>query len=383
MPVRTISLNHSPTRIALIKPSALGDIAHSLPVVSALRRRFPSSHIAWIVNRGYAPILEGHPDLNEIIPFDRGALRKGWFSGGLAFVRFLRHLRGQRFDMVVDLQGLLRTGLMTLASGAPVRIGLASSREFSSVCYTHRIDDRIGVRHAVDRYWRVIESLGYYSDKIFHVPVQPDARSWTHDLLQSRPRPWLAVGVGSRWLTKRWPPQHFAALVHRAQAQFGGTAVFVGTPEEASLAEQAVALVNSATWASPTISAALVGVEPASNPHQRCAYGGALQMTGKTTLPQLVALLSECDVMIANDTGPLHLAVALGRPVVAPYTCTLPEKTAPYGQEDRGVATSIWCRGSYLKTCPRMECMAELSPDRLWPPLESILRTWQQSHQAA
>ena len=87
--------------------------------------------------------------------------------------------------------------------------------------------------------------------------------------------------------------------------------------------------------------------------------------------------------MIANDTGPLHLAVALGRPVVAPYTCTLIEKTGPYGQSERAVSTSIWCRGSYLKTCPRMECMAELTPGRLWPALEMILRTWQQPHHAA
>jgi lipopolysaccharide heptosyltransferase I len=355
MAVQTISLMQPPKRIAIIKPSALGDIAHSLPVLSALRQLFPTAHISWIVNRGYAPILEGHPDLNEIIPFDRGAFRKGWITGSIAYSRFLRHLRSQRFDLVIDLQGLLRTGLMALASGAAVRIGLATAREFSSLCYTHRIDDRIGVRHAVDRYWRVIEALGDAPTKTFHAPVQADARLWARDRLQAQPRPWLAVGVGSRWLTKRWPPEHFAALVRRAQSQFGGTAVFVGTPEEASLAEHAASLV----------------------------HGPMLQLTGKTTLPQLVALLSECDAMIANDTGPLHLAVALGRPVVAPYTCTLPEKTGPYGQDDRGIATSIWCRGSYLKTCPRMECMAELTPERLWPPLESILRTWQQQHHAA
>ena len=355
MPVPSITLRNTPQRIAIIKPSALGDIAHSLPVLSALRQRFPEAHISWIVNRGYAPILEGHPDLNAIIPFDRGAFRKGWFVGSVTYSRFLRHLRRQRFDMVIDLQGLLRTGLMTLASGAPTRIGLATAREFSSLCYTHRIDDCTGVRHAVDRYWRVIEALGDAPSKRFHVPAQADARIWARERLQSQPRPWLAVGVGSRWLTKRWPPEHFAALICRAQTQFGGTAVFVGTPEEASLAEHAASLI----------------------------HGPALQLTGKTTLPQLVALLGECDAMIANDTGPLHLAVALGRPVVAPYTCTLPEKTGPYGQDDRGVATSIWCRGSYLKTCPRMECMAELTPERLWPPLESILRTWQQQHHAA
>src|SRR5437588_567292 len=124
MAIRTIRLRKPPQRIAIIKPSALGDIAHSLPVLSALRQRFPATHISWVVNRGYAPILERHPDLNDIVSFDRGAMRKGWIKGGWDFAHFLRHLRSHRFDMVIDLQGLLRTGLMTLASGAAVRIGL-------------------------------------------------------------------------------------------------------------------------------------------------------------------------------------------------------------------------------------------------------------------
>src|ERR1035438_6062922 len=93
MPVRTIHLHRLPERIAIIKPSALGDIAHSLPVLSALRKRFPESHISWIVNRGYAPLLEQHPDLNDVIAFDRGAMRNGWLGGGLHFARFLKHLQ--------------------------------------------------------------------------------------------------------------------------------------------------------------------------------------------------------------------------------------------------------------------------------------------------
>jgi heptosyltransferase-1 len=356
MPVRAIHLGQPPRRIALIKPSALGDIMHSLPVLTALRRRFPEAHICWIVNRSYAPLIEQHPDLNEVLCFDRGALRKGWLKGSWEFSRFLQRVRGQRFDLVIDLQGLLRTGLMCLASGAAVRIGLASAREGATLCYTHRIDDRTDVQHAVDRYWRVIEALGDApATKAFHVPIHSDARDWAQEILQHLPRPHLAIGVGSRWLTKRWPPEHFAGLARRAQAEYGGTAIFVGAPEEASLADQAAALVPGPT----------------------CA------LTGKTTLPQLVAVLHEADAMIANDTGPLHLAVALGRPVVAPYTCTVIRRTGPYGQMDRAVETSVWCRGSFLKTCPRMECMAELTPDRLWPPLEMILRTWQQKHHAA
>ena len=105
--------------------------------------------------------------------------------------------------------------------------------------------------------------------------------------------------------------------------------------------------------------------------------GPVRDWTGRTTLPQLAALLERADVMLANDTGPLHLAAALGRPVVAPYTCTKAARTGPYGQLHRGVETRVWCRGSTIKRCDRLECMAELTPDRLWPHLHEILRQWQ------
>ncbi|MBI1832908.1 MAG: glycosyltransferase family 9 protein [Planctomycetes bacterium] len=355
MAVRVVHLPELPRRIAIVKPSALGDIAHSLPVLTALRQRFPDAHISWIVNRAYAPILDGHPDLDDVVTFDRGAMGQGWFRGGLDFLRFLRDIRSLQFDIVIDLQGLLRTGLMTRASGAAVRIGLASGREGSTFFYTHCIDDETGVTHAVDRYWRVIEALGDAPRvKTFRVPVQAEARTWVREQLGRSAKPWIVVGVGSRWLTKRWPPEHFAELVNRAQERFGGTAILVGAPDEADLARQAQA-------------------------HLR---GSAIQMTGATTLPQLVAVLAEADVMIANDTGPLHLAVALGRPVVAPYTCTLIDRTGPYGQSPHAVATSVECAGSYLKTCPHMKCMTELTPDRLWPAVEMILQRWQRQHAA-
>ncbi len=345
-------LRSAPKRILLIKPSALGDIVHSLPVLTALRQRFPQAHLAWVVNRAYAPLLQGHPDLDEIIPFDRNVLRRNWLAGSLAYVDFLRALRSQRFDLVLDLQCLLRTGLMALATGARCRIGLRSAREGAHLCYTHLIEDRReqDSAHAVDRYWRIVQALGVASARrAFRLPIHADARAWAQQQLRDYPRPWVMVGVGSRWRTKRWPPEFFGELVRRAQAEFGGTAVFVGAAEEAELARTAAAGLA----------------------------GPVCPLAGATTLPQLVALLAAADVMLANDTGPLHLAVALGRPVVAPYTCTLIRATGPYGQEDRAVATSVACHGSYLKRCARMDCMRELTPDRLWPTLQQVLRTWQ------
>lgn len=341
-------MDGEPRRIVIIKPSALGDIMHSLPVLAALRRRFPAADIGWVVNRTYESLLAEHPDLDEVIPFDRNLTRRGVVNGVVGGARFFRELRQKRFDLAIDLQGLLRTGLMTLATGATRRIGLASAREGARWFYNDVVDDG-SKPHAVDRYWRVIEHLGADPcSKSFHVPVNETARTWAGELLAAYPRPWLAVGVGARWLTKRWPPEHFAAVADQATRAFGGTVVLVGAPDEAELSARTAALL-----ACPKVD-----------------------LAGKTTLPQLVAILSLCDIMLANDTGPLHLAVALGLPVVAPYTCTKVNRTGPYRQDAHAIESRIWCQGSYLKKCDRLECMAELTPERVWPVLCGILETW-------
>src|SRR5215211_7012133 len=123
MPARPPLSELRPRRVALIKPSALGDIVHALPVLTALRRRFPAAHIAWVVNRSYEALLKGHPDLDETLPFDRAARRRGWWPAMSHGTRFLAGLRRRRFDLVVDLQGLLRSGIMALASGAARKVG--------------------------------------------------------------------------------------------------------------------------------------------------------------------------------------------------------------------------------------------------------------------
>jgi lipopolysaccharide heptosyltransferase I len=337
-------------RIALIKPSALGDIIHSLPVLTALRQRYPQAHIAWVVNRGYEPLLRGHPDLDATLPFDRGASRSGLLQGVLNYIQFFHRFWRERFDLVVDLQGLLRSGLMTASSGAARRVGLSSAREGASWFYTDvvRVADFKAI-HAVDRYWLLAQAFGAGDGpKRFRLNIPDVERQWAAAFLRDCPRPWLALGVGSRWITKRWLPEHFAALTRQAQEQHGGTALFVGSSDETALAHAAAALLP----------------------------GPVRILTGRTTLPQLTALLARADVMIANDTGPLHLAAALGRPVVAPYTCTQVLLNGPYGAEAQCVESRVWCQGSYLKKCNRLDCMAELTPDRLWPILQRILETW-------
>jgi heptosyltransferase I len=346
-----------PRRIALIKPSALGDIVHALPVLAALRRRFPDAHIAWIVNHSYQPLLDGHPDLNETIPFDRKALERGLGRTLVYSLRFLNQLRRRRFDLVIDLQGLFRAGLMTWATGAERRIGLSTAREGAVRAYTDVVPvaDFFAI-HAVDRYWLVAEALGVKEKDIrFHLPVDPAALHWASERLAAYPRPWLMLGVGARWQTKRWLATHFATVARHVQKRFGGTGIFVGSADEKTAAQQTALTIP----------------------------GPTCDLTGATTLPQLVALLSLADMLLANDTGPLHIAVALGRPIVAPYTCTRALLTGPYGRRAAVAETTVPCAGSLIKQCDRMDCMRELTPERVWPLVEEGLVRWQSTGRCA
>ena len=341
-------MRREPNHIAIIKPSALGDIVHSLPVLSALRRRFPAARITWVVNRAYQSLLDGHPHLDATLPFDRsGSLLQGTWR----FAKLLGRLRRERFDLVIDLQGLLRSGIMTWATRAATRIGLADAREGARWFYTDMVDTGF-VEHAVDRYWRVAEELGCDGDRSFHVNIKQKDRQHMLGHLADCPRPWMMVGVGARWVTKRWPPEHFAELLRIAQQEYGGTVFFVGSKEDEPLARRAVIQLP----------------------------GHARLLTGRTTLSELAAVLSLADVMVANDTGPLHLAAALGRPVIAPYTCTQAGRTGPYGQLQHAFETDVWCGGSLVRTCRRLECMTDLTPARLWPALSNILLAWQKQN---
>jgi heptosyltransferase-1 len=338
----------TPRRVAILKPSALGDIVHALPVLSSLRAAWPDAHISWVVNAGFAGLLTGHPDLSEVIPFDRGAFRGNPLRAAGYAATFLGQLRRRRFDLMVDLQGLLRTGLMCAGAGCPRRVGFAAAREGARHFYTERVvvpdADTI---HAVDRYRRVLDHLGVPSSPVeFKLPVADSELAAAGGLLRDLPRPWVAVAAGAKWLTKRWPVESFAVLLNRAHAEFGGTAVLLGAPEDNSLHAGLAAKL-----AGPT-----------------------LDLTGRTSLPRLAAVLKLADAMLANDTGPLHLAAALGTPCVAPYTCTLVARHGPYGQQGNAVETRVSCGGSYLRQCPNgLVCFAELAPNRLWPPLAAAL----------
>jgi ADP-heptose:LPS heptosyltransferase len=229
---------------------------------------------------------------------------------------------------------------MTAATRAKIRVGLADAREGAGWIYTHRVPASRLKFHAVDRVLHVASALGDEDPRAsFLLPLTESDRQWARDALAVVPRPRLILNLGARWLTKRWPPAHFAEVARRAATDLGAGLVVVGSGEDRSLSAEL---------------------------RHHLGPLRLVDLSGRTTLLQLAALAAQSDLFLSNDTGPLHLAAAAGAAVVGIYTCTNPFLTGPYGPQAAAVQSCMWCAPSFRKKCSRLECMAEVSPDRVW-----------------
>lgn len=334
-----------PERVCVIKPSALGDVTNAFGTLSALRELWPHARFTWVINRSLRGLVDNHPMIDSVLAYDRS--RAGFGPKGVStFLGFLNTLRQGRFDLAIDLQGLLRSGVMTAATQAPIRVGLADAREGAKWFYTHRVQPSgsIDESHAVDRLLSVASAFGAdVSKPRFVVAISDSDREWARHALAGLPRPRLALNLGARWETKRWPPAHFAAIARRAVDERGAGLFAIGAPEDSFLVEEFSRIIDPLPL---------------------------LDLCGKTTLPQLAALAELSDLVLSNDTGPLHLATAAGARVVGIYTCTKPELNGPYGPRAASVQSSVACAGSYHVKCPKaskLECMTELTPEKVWP----------------
>ena len=331
-------------RILLIKPSSLGDVVHALPVLHGLRRRYPNARIDWLISSSLAPLLEGHPDLNELVLFDRRRYGRMAYSPMAAadFVRFIHRLRLRRYDLVIDLQGLFRTGFLARASGAPVRIGFAGAREGASFFYNHRLPREILDIHAVDRNYTVARLLGFEDVPIeFHIPLNDGDCGSAEQLL--RQAVWndreslVAVVPGARWETKVWLPERFAATIDELQAKHDIRCVLLGGPDETARCEQ--------------IAAACRNVP--------------INLAGQTSLRTMAAVLAKADAVLCHDSGAMHVAVALDRRVICLVGPTNPARTGPYRRPDDVVRLDLDCAPCYLRKLSQCRfdhrCMKELA----------------------
>jgi heptosyltransferase I len=317
-------------KILVLKPSSLGDVVQSLPVARLLRRHLPQARIHWWLNRELVPLLEGDPDIEAVIPFDRRrwATPSGWPEA----VSTLQRVRREHYDWVIDLQALARSAVFGWLASGSYTIGLQDFREGAPAFYDRSIPPPAAPAHAVDWYLKVLRELGIPVHSDFEwLPVRSEAQTVMDTVWPDDGSRWVALQPGARWLNKRWPVESFAQL--------------------------AAGLLRIR----PDVRVVVLGGAGDVELGRRiCEEAGprALNLAGRLTLPTMVAWVRRCALMITNDTGPMHVAAALKVPVVALFGPTAPAHTGPYGQLDSVLRLDLACSPCQTPTCHFEEPMA-------------------------
>ena len=341
----------------LIKPSSLGDIVHALPVLHGLRRRCPEARIDWLVAKSCAGLLAGHPDIDELVIFDRrrfGHLGRS-LSASAEFARFLTMLHARRYDLAVDLQGLFRSGFMALASGADVRIGFAGAREAAWIFYTHRVPVPRGMVHAAERNYAVARLLGFADAPMtFDLALSDAEHRRGVEILEAAGLPagerFAAVLPGARWETKRWLPERFAEVIDGLADEHGLPCVLLGSPDERAVC---ASIARSC----------------------RC---NAIDVAGRTGLREMTAILSCAAVVLCHDSAPMHLAAARQRPMVCILGPTSSARTGPYGTDATTLQADLPCVPCYLRRLSQCRfnhrCMREISAAEVGRAVAAVLQ---------
>ena len=264
----------------------------------------------------------------------------GWWAA-------IRAIRAGKFNLAVDLQGLFRSALFGWLSGAPAHIGFAEAREGSTWLYRYLVQSGGSSFHAVDRYLLIARSLAAPIEPLgpasFPLPADPDIAARMAALVGNGEGDVVVVNPSARWPTKQWPPESFAVVADAVHAR-GARVVLIGAPDDEAIGEQVV----------------------------RHMQAQPLNLIGKTTLKELIALLRLARVVVTNDSGPMHLAAAVGTPVVALFGPTDPAKTGPYGGGHVVLRSAVPCSPCFSRRCANpvtLECLTTIRPQQV---IESV-----------
>ena len=322
-----------PHRLLIVKPSSFGDIIHALPVLAALGRHWPQTEIDWLVKREWAELLTDQVALKNVylFPTDFGSWR-----------RLQRIFSERRYDVVIDLQGLLRSGIAALLAQAAIRVGFDDAREGSRWCYTKRVRCSAGAIHAVDRGLDLLKQIGILVNEpaTFPLPAPAEAERWANALWHreqiDHSDAAVVVHPAARWETKRWPAERFAHVADELSTRFGARIILVAGKEQRLHVDEVLR-------------------------HLRCA---AIDLAGKTTLLELAALFRKTTLVITNDSGPMHLAAAVDTPVVALFGPTDPRRVGPYGKAHVALKKQLSCAGCSRRRCAQEQnCLKSITVD--------------------
>ena len=339
-------------RFLLVRLGALGDVVHTIPVAAALRRAFPTARLDWLVGARHSAILNLVPVLDTRLVMADG----GDAGGGLSLLATIRELRRREYDVVLDLQGLLKSAVLARSSGASRVLGFSSRylREGLARLFYTDVHDPGGdgmyalreTRHIVDVNLGLLEPLGITSGAP-EFPIERVDSDVARTLRERAAGPYVLLNPGAAWPNKRWPPAHFASLAAALFERHGLKAIVVWGPDEEPLAREVVA-----------------------------GAGAAAILAPPTTIADLVALAARALLMVGGDTGPTHIAAALGTPVVGLYGPTRPSRNGPLSPAASAVTVSrdAVCRCHHVRRCtePRM-CLFDIEASEVLAAIEPRL----------
>ncbi|MCE5185564.1 MAG: glycosyltransferase family 9 protein [Planctomycetaceae bacterium] len=309
--------------ILVIKPSSLGDIVHALPAVAGLRKQLPNARITWLVRRQFAPLLKNIGFIDELLLFERDKMA-AWFYSPAALrclLNFREQLKNGRFDLVLDLQGLLRSGLFAWMTGSTARVGLAEAREGARFFYTKRVDAPSDSPHILDYYYKLLNEIGIRAVPAEFRLAPPDEAAKSIEAKMSRfglsPKRFVVLVPSSAHAAKCWPAQRFAAIAEQLRNRFQWDLAAVGTAAD----KEIIARI------------------------QRHCADPIIDLSGQTSLPELAALFERSAAVISNDTGPGYIAAACGVPTVIVFGRTNPLRLGPYKRPDCIAAVHLGQRG--------------------------------------
>jgi len=303
-----------PRRILIVRPSALGDVCRTVPLAWSLRGAFPKASIDWVVEDRWIGAVQGHPAVDRIVAFPKRVIRRWWRSvpAFIQTLRWFRELRRGRYDLVIDAQGLARSGLMSLATGARTRVGHERSREFAWLAANRRVARRPD-SHVVDAMLALVGAAGAPTHADMRLVVSDEAvREWQaireRESIGSR---MVLLATTNQWLGKRWQDARWAALMRETRAAFRAAGiddvVLTGARGEQS---QAAPIVQSL---------------------REIAGLRVHDTVGQLSVAATMAAVRDAVLLIGLDSAPIHMAVGLGTPFVGLYGATRPWVDGPYG----------------------------------------------------
>jgi heptosyltransferase-2 len=334
----------------------IGDAVLTLPAIRAVRRAYPDAHISLLVKPWVSEIFHNNPDINEIILYDENLIG---ISGKLKLAHILRQ---KKFDTAILLQNAFDAALIAWLSGIPERIGY--NRDFRGFLLTGGIPLKKDIlsMHQVHYYLNLVRAAaGKAEETPPFIFLTDEERRWARDIIKSKfqiPNSKILVGInpGATYgSAKRWQPEKFAELIIRTIRELNGRAIIFGSQSETGIADEIVASAGAI--------------------HELPLQSYILNMAGKTTLRQLAALIAECDALITNDSGPMHIASALFVPVVAIFGSTDKAATGPFGKGHRIVTRNLPCSPCMQRECPEghLRCMSEVSAGEVFDALREVL----------